>query len=232
MIDVARAQRRGGLVSSNRTVPVGDGPYEGRHPMISSDTLQTRFLLLLPRIKTCAQFLFRDIKCPDKKADRIAEVIALAWKWFVELERRGKDPASFITALATLACRAVRSGRRLATMEPAKDVFTSRTQVREGFTVTTLPDPIYLQGNGFDDTLRDNTQTPPPDAAAFRIDFPRWLGTLSARTGRLVGQLMSGEKTSVAARAFGVSPGRVSQLRQELHDDWLRFHGETTHNAV
>jgi len=191
----------------------------------------TRFLLLLPRIKTCAQFLFRDVKCPDKRADRIAEVIALAWHWFVTLEKRGKDPASFITALATLACRAVRSGRRLAAMEPAKDVYSSRTQLRQGFTVMTLPDPSPLQGNALDDVLRDNTQTPPPDAAAFRIDFPRWLGTLSARTGRLVNELMCGEKTSVAARAFGVSPGRVSQLRQELHDDWLRFHGETTRDV-
>jgi hypothetical protein len=46
--------------------------------MISSHTLQTRFLLVLPRIKTCAQFRFRDIKCADTRADRIAEVIALA----------------------------------------------------------------------------------------------------------------------------------------------------------
>jgi hypothetical protein len=194
--------------------------------MISSRTLQTRFLLLLPRITTCAQFLFRDVKCLDKRADRIAEVVALAWMWFVKLEQRGKDPASFVTALATLASRAVRSGRRLAAMEPAKDVFSARTQHRRGFTVMSLPDPSSVPGNALDDTLRDNTRTPPPDAAAFRIDFPRWLATLSVRTGRLVGQLMNGEKTSVAARAVGVSPGRVSQLRQELHDNWLRFHGE------
>src|SRR5580700_2518474 len=195
--------------------------------MISSHSLQTRFLLLLPRITTCAQFLFRDVKCLDKRADRIAEVIALSWKWFVELEQQGKDPAEFVTALATLASRAVRSGRRLAAMEPAKDVFTSRTQQRRGFTVMTLPDLSPVPSNGLDDMLRDNTQTSPPDAAAFRIDFPRWLGTLSARTGRIVHELMIGEKTSVAARAFGISSARVSQLRQELHDDWLRFHGET-----
>src|ERR1700733_6997521 len=109
--------------------------------MISPQQLQTRFLLLLPRITTCARFRFRDVKVPDKKEDRIAEVIALAWQWFVTLEQRGKDPASFITTLATLASRAVRSGRRLAAMEPAKDVFSSRTQVRQGFTVMTLPDP-------------------------------------------------------------------------------------------
>ena len=199
--------------------------------MISSHTLQTRFLLLLPRIKTCAQFRFRDIKCADTRADRIAEVIALAWKWFVTLEQRGKDPASFVSTLATLAARAVRSGRRLAAGEPAKDVFSSRPQVRQGFTVMTLPVPSTGPGNGLDDVLRDNTQTPPPDAAAFRIDFPRWFATLSTRTGRLVDKLMSGEKTSVAARAVGVSPGRVSQWRRELHDDWLRFHGELARDA-
>ena len=159
-------------------------------------------------------------------------MIALAWKWFVTLEQRGKDPASFITALATLAARAVRSGRRLAAGEPAKDVFSSRTQVCQDFTVKTLPVPSAGPGNGLDDVLRDNTQTPPPDAAAFRIDFPCWFATLNSRTGRLVRELMSGEKTSVAARAVGVSPGRVSQLRKELHDDWLRYHGELVRDAV
>ena len=53
--------------------------------------LQARFLGILPRIKTHARIYFRNVKCACKKADFIAEVIALAWKWFVRLAGRGKD---------------------------------------------------------------------------------------------------------------------------------------------
>ena len=34
------------------------------------------------------------------------------------------------------------------------------------------------------------------------------------------------ERTTDLSKEFEVSPGRISQMRQEFHDDWLRFHGE------
>src|SRR5947209_4167562 len=39
----------------------------------------------------------------------------------------------------------------------------------------------------------------------------------------LIDDLMAGEHTGDAARRHGLSPGRVSQLRREFHDDWRRF---------
>jgi hypothetical protein len=192
--------------------------------MVPASCLQTRFLALLPRIENYARYHFRDVRCLDQKADRIADVIALAWKWFVQLERRGKDVSQFASTLATLAARAVRSGRRLAGMERAKDILSGRAQQRRGFHVISLMDDGAWQG--LDDALCDSTQTPPADAAAFRIDFPCWLSTLNQRNRRLARALMIGENTLVAARKFKVSPARVSQLRQEFHDDWQRFHGE------
>jgi hypothetical protein len=133
--------------------------------MNASSCLQGRFLTLLPRIEKYARYHFRDQRCPNQKADRIAEVIALAWKWFVELEQRGKEVARFVTVLASLAARAVRSGRRLAGMEPAKDVLSERAQQRRGFQVISLPEDGFWPG--LDDALCDSTQTPPADAAAF-----------------------------------------------------------------
>ena len=35
-----------------------------------------------------------------------------------------------------------------------------------------------------------------------------------------------GYRTHELARRFKVSPARVSQLRRELHADWVRFCGE------
>lgn len=188
--------------------------------MNPSFSMQVRFLVLLPTIERHARFHFRAVKCPDKKSDRIAEAIALAWKWFVRLEQRGKNVTEFVSVFARLASRAARNGRRIAGMDRSKDVLSFRAQQRWRFTLTTM------HGNIIDDAVCDNTQTPPPDAAAFRIDFPRWLTSLSERNRRLAGDLMVGGETLAVARKFGVSPARVSQLRQQFHHDWQRFHGE------
>jgi hypothetical protein len=111
-------------------------------------------------------------------------------------------------------------------MQKAKDAMNGHGQHRHGFTVEKLPDVSTLCGNSLTEALMDNTMTPPPAAAAFRVDFPRWLGSLSERDRRLAQQLMLGESTLAAARRFRISPARVSQLRRELCEDWARFHGD------
>jgi hypothetical protein len=124
-------------------------------------------------------------------------------------------------------------------MEKAKDVLSKRAQRRHGFQVQALAtskralqDSRYSKPYGqkeqdiFEERLRDNVVTPPPDAAAFRVDFPHWRATLCERDRRLIDLLMLDTPTQDAARIFGVSPGRVSQKRRAFHDDWLRFHGE------
>ena len=34
------------------------------------------------------------------------------------------------------------------------------------------------------------------------------------------------ERTKDLSRQFELSPGRISQLRREFRDGWLRYHGE------
>jgi hypothetical protein len=192
----------------------------------SIEALQGRFLCLLPSIEMHGQIYFRDVKCPARKADAIQEMRALAWKWFVRLARRGKNPGDFIVTFVRLVARAVNSGRRLAGMESAKDVMNPRTQKRQGFAVTRVPDVVAQSDSPWTDALKGNFATPPPDAAAFRIDFPQWLTTLSERDRRVVNRFILGERTNEMARRFGLSKARVSQLRREFSQRWARFHGE------
>lgn len=187
------------------------------------NTLQARFLSFLPRIEAHASVYFRNIRCAAKRSDCIAETIALAWKSFLMLEARGKDSSQFVSAIATFAVRAVKSGRRVAGMEKSQDAMNSLGQQRHGFLVERLPD---MTGSPVADALTDNTVTPPPEAAAFRIDFPRWLHALPSRDRRLAERLMVGERPLAMARRFRLSPARVSQLRWELCQDWARFHGD------
>jgi hypothetical protein len=202
-------------------------------------SLHDAFLALLPRIQTHAAISFRHVRCPATKADKVAECVGLAWKWFLRLHQRGKDINDFTMVFVFLVAKAVKSGRRLTGMEKSKDVLNERAQQQHGFEVQALPtsprasyEARYSKPHGqqdydaFEERLADNAITPPPDAAAFRIDFPQWRTGWCERDRRLIDLLMLDTSTQDAARLFGVSPGRVSQKRREFADDWLRFHDE------
>ena len=203
------------------------------------EQLHRQFLALLPRIELHARITFRGVCCPGRRADAIAEAVALAWKWHVRLAERGKDVMQFPAAFAALAARAVRSGRRLCGHEKRKDVCSPVAQRKHGFHVAYLPpstrssqEYLYATPQGqvlldaFEERLRDNTLTPVPDQVAFRMDFPAWLRTLTPRERRIIRAMARNERTTDLGKQFEVSPGRISQMRQEFRDDWLRFHGE------
>jgi hypothetical protein len=200
--------------------------------------LHASFLLILPRIELHGRIYFRHLAA-DKKADAVQEMQALAWKWFVRLAQRGKDPGEFVMAFATFLTRAVSSGRRLVGMVKAKDVLNPATQRRHGFTVEPLPTStstgqgqLYSAPQGqrlhdaFEERLRDNTVTPVPDQVQFRIDWPAFLATLTGRERRMIREMARNERTMDLSRRFEVSPGRISQLRREFHQGWTRFCGE------
>ena len=105
------------------------------YPSPNDELLHAGFLAILPRIERHARISFRDIRCPNKKEDLVAETIALSWAWYGRLIRKGKDVAKFVSALARYAARAVRCGRRLNGKERAKDVVSPVAQRRHGFTL-------------------------------------------------------------------------------------------------
>ena len=189
--------------------------------------LHAAFLALLPRIERHARITFRHLGCPQSRDDAVAETVALAWRSYLRLVERGKDPAEFVSTFASYAARAVRRGRRVCGQEAGQEVLSPRAQARHGFAVLRLPEgPTTLNGSPLEEALLDNAVTPPPEAAAFRIDFPAWLATWPERDRRLIEALGLGERTSALAQQHGLTPGRISQKRREYHGDWERFCGD------
>ena len=188
--------------------------------------LQLAFLAILPRIERHGRVYFRHVKCPDRKADAIGEMVALSWRWFVRLAEQGKDATRFPSVLATFAARAVHSGRRLAGACRAKDALSPVAQRRHGFAVARLPDFSTLNGNPLFDALHDNTRSPVPEQVAFRFDFPAWLASLGARDRGIAQDMAQGHRTGELADAYGLSPARVSQLRRQFHCHWQTFCSE------
>jgi hypothetical protein len=189
--------------------------------------LQNAFVtVILPKIQYYGRVAFRDLDA-DRREEATAEMTAICWLWFMRLAARGKDATQFPSVLASLAARAVRSGRRLCGKGRSKEALSGLTQKRHGFVVQTLPheetcrddNPVIL-------ALHDNTQSAVPDQVAFRLDFPAWVQTYPERKRRVMYDLMMGERTRDVSRKHRLSPGRISQMRREFMDEWSRFQGD------
>ena len=120
----------------------------------------------------------------------------------------------------------LRTLRRLCGQERAKDVLSPQAQQRRGFTVSPIPKGSSLDGNVFDEALRDNTRSEVPDQVAFRMDFPEWLSTMSDRNRHIAEDMTMGDSTLELSGRHRVSPGRISQLRREFKQDWESFTGQ------
>src|SRR5215510_5377340 len=210
-----------------------------RSQSTSIEGLHAVFLTLLPRILLRGEIVFRHTKCPHQKEEFLCEMLALTWKWLLRLTEHGKDPLQFPTAIADFAARAVKAGRRLCGNHKGKDVINPMAQRRHDFVVEPLPSSTcrsheyrYANPHGqqaqdsFEERLRDNTQTPVPEQVVFRLDFPLWVGSRSERDRRIIADLLPGERTLDVADKYGLSAGRVSQLRREYMQDWRTFCGE------
>jgi hypothetical protein len=90
-------------------------------------------------------------------------MVALSWKWFLAMARRGKDGREFPSSIAIFAARAVRCGRKVCRQESTRDALSPVAQGRHDFAVCTLPEFSTLSNNPLEEALTDNRQTPVPD---------------------------------------------------------------------
>ena len=201
-----------------------------------ADPLHSRFLMLVPRIEMHARIYFRDLKCQAKKDDAIAETIAHCLEVVSQpgRKRQRSQPIRDRVRIPGSSFRQkwsphLRTGKGQGRDEPPG-------QQRHGFVVHSLPistcaplESLYSMPQGqekqdaFEERLQDNTQTPVPDQAAFRCDFPAWRLSRTDRDRRVIDDLGMGERTLDVSKKYGISPGRISQLRRDFMDDWERF---------
>lgn len=191
---------------------------------VSNSPWQLVFLAILPTIRHHVCEAFRQVP-GEERAEVTQEAIANACVAFARLAQRGRAHYRFAVPLARYAVAQVRAGRRIGGTQGVRDVLSWRTQHLRRFRVEQLEPFQDRTGNWIDAVVADR-RTPVPEQVCFRIDFPVWLGRLTARQRKIVRALALGHRPGEVARRFRISPARISQLRQEFFDSWQEFHGE------
>ncbi len=179
------------------------------------------FLAMIPIITRYARAAFREFD-PETREDLVQEAVANCVVAYARLVERGKESIAYPTVLAGFAVRQIKDGRRVGKSVASRDVYDEHGRIKHNIQLRHIGDP-HEQSGGWKEQLIENDRTPVPDQAAFRCDFPQWLGTLSARDHRIVDDLAAGERTGDVARRFEVSAGRISQMRGQLKESWEAF---------
>jgi hypothetical protein len=196
------------------------------------------FLDLIPTIERHARFAFRG-RAAAEQEEAAAEAVAAAYESYVKLTARGMNPArNFPSAFAAYAVLHVKAGHHVGSSSSSTDVLSPRAWKKRGFRVEPLsgspgvardrcnPAAHRRLVGEFDEQLRDNTRSPVPDQAAFRVDFPTFLAGLGQRDRELVKFLALGHFAHSAATRFKLSEGRVCQLRKTWRERWCQSQDE------
>lgn len=182
-----------------------------------------------PVIERQARVSFRQYaRDPDKMEELTQAATALAWKRYLDLMKRDKDPAAFVTVFAARCCQGVRNGRGLTGTERAKDAMSPRAQREKGFRVQRLPEHDTTDQREHDalEALKDSSRSPPDEQVAFRNDYQGWINRLPRKKARIVNDLANGETTGSAAHRHDLSQARISQIRDESKQDWAEYPSE------
>jgi len=185
-----------------------------------------KFIEMLPVTIRYAAACFRHLDA-EAREDAVAEVVANCFQAYVRLVELGKQDLVYPTVLASFAVRRFRDGRRVGSKLNRNDISSPYCQRSRRIDVERL-DRHDERTGGWQEALVEDRHAGPAETAASRIDFSDWLASLPSRDRRIAERLGSGERARDVASQFGVSAGRVSQLRRALMENWQAFHGEPT----
>ncbi len=197
-----------------------------RTTRISKPAWHAAFLAMVPAIRRQARISFRNAQ-PELREELIQEVVANCFAAYARLVELGKEELAFPSALARFAIVQVRVGRRVGSRLRIGDAMSRYAQHKKGFQVERL-DQFHEESEEWQEVLIEDRRAGPAEIAACRIDFESWLRLLPRRRRKIALALASGETTTAAAKKFGVTAARISQLRQWLKRTWDEFQGEAT----
>jgi hypothetical protein len=189
-----------------------------------SQSAQAEFQTMLPQIRRQAHLAFRHLD-RESRDELVAEAVATAYRLFVALARQSRVALAYPTPLANFAIRRVCSGRKAACRMNRSDVLSDYCRRINALTIERLDRPEKGFGQ-WRQILVEDRRAGPAEVAIARVDVAAWLRTLSKRNRSIARALAIGKSTKDVAKQFGLSCGRISQLRNWFRRHWHEFQGE------
>ena len=187
---------------------------------------QTEFVAhVAPVVDRWARARFKNYR-REKRAELVQNSICLAFQYYASLAKRGRTQLVSASALARRAVQHTKAGRRFGSSQAKRDALAHLGTNEE---VRKLADNAFStigQNVHWSSAIIDPKYANPSDLATVRIDATTWIDSMSPKLRAIAKALASGEATMDVAERFGLSWGRISQLRRELVTSWERFQSQ------
>ena len=181
---------------------------------------QSRFVAMLPEIQQKLRLAFCRLD-PEAREDAIAEGVVHTLLAYLRLHEQGRAEVATPSSLAWYSSRQVKRGRPAAGRMNSKEPLSRYAQISNDIEVERLP-------NNWIDAMVEDKRAPVVDQVAAKMDVGAWFATLPKRMKEIAKDLAFGCSTSEVAEKYGVTPGRISQMRRALEESWAAFQGEAT----
>jgi hypothetical protein len=175
------------------------------------------FLAMLPAIRRHLMVAFRGLDL-EARDEAVQEGVCNALVAYHRLYQQGKLDQAYATPLAKYAVRQFHDGRKVGGKLNVHDVSSPYCRRLRQVILERLD--RWDKEEGWVEILVEDRHATPADTARVRIDFGAWLRTLPRRDRKVAIDLAAGDRTIDVARKYGLSEGRISQLRKELHLSW------------
>lgn len=142
---------------------------------------------------------------PDREA-KISDAMSIAWEFAQDASENATE-----NSIAWYAVKRVLAGRNFSQSERSID--NPRDARR----------PLAAQREYIRPEVVSRPGDDPAEIVCFWMTFLPWLESMSPRTRRIAIAMILGDRTQSIAEQFQLSPGRVSQLRRELKEEWDFF---------
>jgi hypothetical protein len=139
------------------------------------------------------------------RAELIADTVSTAW----ELVQTA-PPEATPQSIAWYATKRVKIGRQFAERQGSVTGPNPRRMNKPQREAGELAEVLDASQN-------------PADVAQVRLDFVAWLDVLTDREREMLTAFLNGERTSDLAAQYGVTLGRISQIRRDLINHWLAY---------
>ena len=180
-------------------------------------TWQSSFVAMLPEIEQKLRLAFCRLD-PDAREDAIEEGVVHSLLAYVRLVEQGRAEVATPSSLAWYSSRHVKRGRPAGGRMNGKEPLSRYGQISNDI-------EVEPHGNWID-MLVDDKRASVEDQVAAKLDVGAWFATLTKRMKETAKDLAFGCSTSEVAKKYGVSAGRISQMRRMLEESWAAFQGE------